>query len=175
VSKRESVRHIGMEKEARVQDKGRFLSGLSMAVGIVIAAWIGADALVRIKTQDQTITVTGSAKRRIISDRLEWRAEVTTQAVTMKEAYTELSSQVPRVVDYLNGKGVPPGQIVVSAVRTRAFHPRNEHGLEVPDEVSGYQMSQKITVRSDEVDKVTQVSREATELIKQGILINTFI
>jgi lysophospholipase L1-like esterase len=40
-----------------MKDKGRFLSGVSLAIGLVLAAWIGAVALVRIKTQDQTITV----------------------------------------------------------------------------------------------------------------------
>jgi hypothetical protein len=158
-------------KEARVQDKGRFLSGLSMAIGIVVAAWIGSDALMRIKTQDQTITVTGSAKQRIVSDWIEWRAEVSTQAPTMKEAYNQLSTQVPRVVEYLGGKGIRAGQIVVSSVRTRPFHPRDEHGMEIHDQVTGYLMSQEITIRSDEVNKVTQVSREATELINQGILV----
>src|SRR4030095_5953333 len=57
-----------------MQDKGRFLSGVSLAIGLVLAAWIGAGALVRIKTQDQTITVTGSARRQIVSDAVVWRA-----------------------------------------------------------------------------------------------------
>src|SRR5678815_1076095 len=52
--------------EMNIQNKGRFLSGVSLAIGLVLAAWIGAGALVRIKTQDQTITVMGSARRQIV-------------------------------------------------------------------------------------------------------------
>ncbi len=156
-----------------MQDTGRFLSGAALAIGLVVAASIGSSAAVRIKTQEQAITVTGSAKQRIVSDWIVWRAEVTTQATGMADAYRQVSTQVPLVVEYLKGKGIRADQIVVSAVRTRAFHPRDERGAEIPDQVTGYQMSQAVTIRSDEVDKVTQISREATELINQGILVGS--
>ncbi|MFN0149540.1 MAG: SIMPL domain-containing protein [bacterium] len=156
-----------------MQDKGRFLAGVSMAIGLIIAASIGSNALVRIKSQDQSITVTGSAKRRIVSDWIVWHAEVTTQAATMADAYAQVSTQVPLVVGYLEGKGISNEQIVVSAVRTWTFHARDENGMEIQDKVIGYQMSQAISISSDDVSKVTQVSREATELINQGILVGS--
>jgi hypothetical protein len=156
-----------------VEDKGRFLAGVAMAVGLIVAAGIGSNAFIRIKTQDQAITVTGSAKRRIVSDWIVWRAEITTQASTLADAYNQISKQVPLVVEYLKGNGLRNEEIVVSAVRTRAFHPRDERGIEIPDRVSGYQMSQVIEIRSAEVDKVTHVSRGATELITHGILVGS--
>jgi hypothetical protein len=41
------------------------------------------------------------------------------------------------------------------------------------NEITGYSLSQSIQVRSADVQKISQVAREATELINQGILIES--
>ncbi|MCV5901017.1 SIMPL domain-containing protein, partial [Escherichia coli] len=40
-------------------------------------------------------------------------------------------------------------------------------------EITGYSLSQSIEIRSFDVAKIAQISREATELINQGILIES--
>jgi hypothetical protein len=66
-----------------MQDQGKFLSGVALAVGIVIAAWMGSQAHVTTHQTDQTIAVTGSAKRRIVSDKIEWTAHVSIKSKTL--------------------------------------------------------------------------------------------
>lgn len=156
-----------------MQDKGRFLSGLSLAIGLVLAAWICAGALVRVKTHDQTITVTGSARRQITSDSVVWRANVTSQSAEMGDAYKKLNESVTKVVEYLKSKGVGPDQVVVSSVSIVAFHLRNEKGIEIPETISSYRMSQEISIHSGDVQKITKISREATELISQGVFLES--
>lgn len=116
-----------------------------------MAAWISTGALVRIKTQDQTITVTGSARRQIISDTVVWRAKVPSQAAQMNDTYQQLNANVTKVVEYLKSQGVASGQMVVASVSTVAFHPRNDKGFEILDAVSSYRMSQEVSIRSREL------------------------
>ena len=40
-------------------------------------------------------------------------------------------------------------------------------------EISGYSLRQQLEVRSNDVDKIAQIAREATELINQDILIES--
>jgi hypothetical protein len=152
---------------------GRFLSGVALAAGLVLSTMIGARALVRVKSEDQTIQVTGSAKRRIRSDQIVWSANVWARGNDMAAAYKTLAANVPRVTAYLKDKGLDPKQIVVHSVETKVFHPRDKESVEIEDVVSGYEMSQEIEVRSSDVDKVAQVSREATELINHGIALDS--
>jgi hypothetical protein len=79
---------------------------------------------------------------------------------------------VPRVRQYLISKGVPAEQIVVSSVTTSTQRSRDENGQET-GAVTGYTMSQTIEVRSTDVEKITRISREVTELIDQGILLES--
>lgn len=152
---------------------GRFSLGAALAVGLVAATVIGTRALVKVKSDDQTIQVTGSAKRRITSDLIVWSATVSYKGDTMASAYKALAAATPRVVDYLTTKGIPQKQIVVSSIETKPIHAHDKQGRELEESVLGYVMSQTVEVRSNDVERVTAVSREATELINQGIMLES--
>ena len=151
---------------------GTFLGGVALAVGLVIASAIGGWAFVKGKRGDQTITVTGSARKRIKSDLVIWRAGVSYQAPVLTDAYRSLSESVPRVKSYLLGKGIPENQITISSISSQTLHSKTADGEESPG-ISGYSLRQELEVRSNDVDKIAQIARQATELINQGILIES--
>jgi len=151
---------------------GTFLGGVALAVGLVIASAIGGWAFVKGKRGDQSITVTGSARKRIKSDLVIWRAGVSYQAPVLADAYRSLSESVPRVKSYLLGKGIQENQITISSISSQTLHSKTADGEESPG-ISGYSLRQELEVRSNDVDKIAQIARQATELINQGILIES--
>ena len=64
-----------------------FGAGVALAIGLVLASVIGGWAFVKGKRGDQTITVTGSARKRIKSDLVIWKAGVSYQAPVLADAY----------------------------------------------------------------------------------------
>jgi hypothetical protein len=52
------------------------------------------------------------------------------------------------------------------------LHKQNENGGE-SSEIMAYSLRQSVDVRSNDVDKIAQIAREATELINQGILLES--
>ena len=151
---------------------GTFMGAVVLAVGLVVATTIGGWFFVKGKRGDQTITVTGSARKRIKSDLVIWRSGISYQAPVLSEAYRSLSEAVPRVKAYLVSKGIAENQITVSSISSQTLHSRNSDGEE-SSEITGYSLRQELSVRSNEVDKISQIAREATELINQGILIES--
>ena len=122
------------------------------------------------------MSVTGSAKKRIKSDLVIWKASVNYQATQLSDAYKSLSENVPRVKQYLISKGIPENQITISSITSKTIQgkTRNENGEEEDSgKITGYSLSQELEVRSNDVDKIAQVAREATELINQGILLES--
>jgi hypothetical protein len=148
------------------------LSAVVLAVAVVIATMIGGWFFVKGKRGDQTITVTGSARKRIKSDLVIWKAGVSYQATALSEAYHSLSESVPRVKAYLVSKGIPENQITISSISSQTLHGKASDGSET-SEVTGYSLRQELSVRSNDVDKIEKIAREATELINQGILIES--
>lgn len=154
------------------KDKLWFNGGVALAVGLVISSLIFGWFYSNAKKGDEAITVTGSAKKRIKSDLVVWSAGVTTQSASVSEAYKQLSGDIPRIKEYLLSKGVPEVEMTVSSITTMPQKRTDSNGNET-SEVTGYTLTQKIEVRSTEVDKIARVSREATELLNQGIMIES--
>jgi hypothetical protein len=149
-----------------------FGAGVALAIGLVFASAIGGLAFIKGRRGDQTITVTGSARKRIKSDLVIWKAGVSYQAPMLADAYRSLSENVPRVKSYLIGKGIPENQITISSISSQTLHARNDQG-EDTGQITGYSLRQELEVRSNDVDKIAKIAREATELINQGILLES--
>ncbi len=62
--------------------------------------------------------------------------------------------------------------MTVSSITTTTLK-RRDSDYNDTGEITGYSLSQQIEVRSNEVQKIAQIAREATELINQGILIES--
>jgi len=149
-----------------------FNAGVALAVGLVLSSLIFGWFFEKSKKGEEMITVTGSARKRIKSDLVVWNAAVTYQAPTLADAYRSLSENVPRVKQYLIGKGIPENEITISSIGTTTLRKTDDNGQE-SSEISGYSLRQQLEVRSTDVDKIAQIAREATELINQGILIES--
>jgi hypothetical protein len=149
-----------------------FNGGVALALGLVLSSLIFGWFFEKSKKGEEMITVTGSARKRIKSDLVVWSAGVTYQAPTLADAYRQLAENVPRVKQYLIAKGIPENEITVSSITTTTLRKSDENGQD-SSEISGYSLRQQLEVRSTEVDKIAQIAREATELINQGILIES--
>ena len=149
-----------------------FNSGAALAIGLILSSLIFGWFYANAKKGDEAVAVTGSARKRIKSDLVVWSAGVSYQAPQLAEAYRSLSESVPRVKQYLISKGIAENQITVSSISTVTMKKQDENGGET-SEITGYSLRQQLEVRSNEVDKIAQIAREATELINQGILIES--
>lgn len=146
--------------------------GAALAIGLVVSSIIFGWFYSNAKKGDEAITVTGSAKKRIKSDLVVWSAGIATEAPQVTDAYRQLSEMIPKVKQYLVNKGIPEDQMTVSSISTITRKRQDENGNET-SEITGYTLSQQIEVKSFEVEKIAQIAREATELINQGILIES--
>jgi hypothetical protein len=80
-----------------LERSGSFMAAVVLAIGLVVATLIGGWFFVKGKRGDQTITVTGSARKRIKSNLVIWRSAISYQAPVLSDAYRSLSESVPRV------------------------------------------------------------------------------
>lgn len=149
-----------------------FNAALILAVGLVIASAIFGWSYSKSKKGDESITVTGSAKKRIKSDLIVWSASVTAQSGQLSEAYKQLADNMPKVKKYLIEKGIPENQITISSINSVQERDKDSEGNQT-GKITGYSLKQDIQVKSNDVEKVSQIAREATELINQGIFIES--
>lgn len=143
--------------------------GVCIALATIASSLIFSRALVGIKKfSTEVINVTGSAERKIKSDSIAWISSFSRRDPEMTLAYQKLKEDLKTVRGYLISKGISENEIIVSPVQTEILYLKNEKGNNT-NQIEAYLLSQTVEVRSPDVDKVTEISRESTELIHQGI------
>lgn len=145
--------------------------GLAFIAGLFI---LGKAYNYKFKTLE-TISVTGSADKDFVSDLIVWNGSYSRKSMDLKSAYAQLKDDENKVRAYLNGKGVQNNEVTFSAVNIDKEFNNNtdKNGNVISKEFTGYNLSQNVRIESQNVDKIDQISREATELIQQGIEFNS--
>jgi hypothetical protein len=124
-----------------------FNGGVALALGLVMSSLIFGWFFAKSKKGDEAITVTGSARKRIKSELVVWSASVSYQAPKLAEAYQSLSENVPRVKEYLLGKGISEDQIQISSISTITLKKLDENGALYPPHQRSLRRSRVILMR----------------------------
>ena len=152
--------------------KSRITANIIIAViiglAIVVSSMILVDGVEKVKGGNNRIIVTGSAKQQITSDLIVWTGSFHAKSPSLQDAYTKLEADKSKVMDYLVKQGVPKEKIVFSSITTNTFYIVLPSGQYTSD-VDYYELYQTVTISSGEIDKITEISRNVTELINEGI------
>ncbi len=147
-------------------------ASLLLAAGFIIGALIISGTWRYVSRSNATITVTGSVSKDIKSDYAIWRGSFSSESSTLQDAYQKLKENNEKVTSYLLSKGFQKEKLVMSAINTTTLYVNNAQGYPT-NQISGYRLSQDVSTESNEVEKIDRLSRESTELINEGIEINS--
>lgn len=153
----------------------RNLSSAIIGLAFIIGLFIVARAYKYRSTSQDTITVTGSAEKDFVSDLIVWSGSYSRKSMDLKSAYAQLKDDEKIIRNYLEAKGVGDSSIVFSSINIiKEFNYKtDQNGRSLGQEFSGYNLTQTVRIESSNVDKIAAISREATELIQQGIELNS--
>lgn len=158
-----------------------FLSAVAVALGLAGSTFIAATTWkdVRKKPEKNNIRITGSARKRIVSDLIQWSAAVEATGADRTAAYVALKGGTEKVVAFLRAQGVKEVEIQTeSASITEEFEIIKEDKVlpntNVPlrserRESKGFTARQVVAVSSTNVAQIEKVSREITTLLEQGV------
>lgn len=149
------------------------IPSLIISICIIVAVIIASNAFVNRNQSDNTISVTGLAERDFESDLIVWQSQFSVKSMSLTDAYAEIKKHNEATLKFLISKGVNDSSITFSAVDlSKAYTYINEDGRS-HNIFDGYQLTQTVSITSTEVSRIEKISREITELINQGIEINS--
>jgi len=153
----------------------RTLTAAIIGLAFIIGLFIVARAYKYRSTSQDTIIVTGSAEKDFVSDLVVWSGSYSRKLLDLKSAYAQLKDDEKIIRDYLHSKGLSDTSMVFSSVNIiKEFNYKtDQNGRALGQEFSGYNLTQTVRIESGEVDKIAAISRQATELIQQGIEFNS--
>ena len=137
------------------------LAGLAfLAIAFGVGSYAIADGI-RNRNRDDVIVVTGSAKKRIVSDYVIWNLSISSQQKSPAEAAKELAGWTGTIRSFLHRQGVKPGELSVEPISTGTVARSGR--------VVAYRLSRRFVVRSARVRELTDVADRSAVLLAQGV------
>lgn len=142
-----------------------FLGLLSLAVAAVWIGHIFASTIHDAKHAHDTITITGSARKPIGSDLVQWELEVKGEAGTEVAAAYEARTAGSSLVAFLHKAGIAPKDISPEVVQSEVVTTR----IDKKHTRTTYVVSQGYGVSSRQIDIVAAAATRLGTLLEQGI------
>jgi uncharacterized protein len=148
-----------------------FIPSIIIAVTLIICAIIVTSTWKSNYASNQTINVTGSAKKEITSDLGVLRGSISVQGSTAEGAFKELNNQKPILITYLKEKGFPEDKIEFFTINSYPVYEIGPNGYQT-GRITAYNYSQRIKIQSSDVNKIKEVSLDISSLIEKGVNFN---
>lgn len=156
----------------QIKDYQVLLLGVCIALGTIVSTYVLSGAVVEFqKLQNQTIRVTGSASQKVTSDSASWTINFRTKQVLLKDGYSKLNADSKKIKQFLIANGIEENNIVFSSINSYENYRKLPNGY-TSNDVETYTVYQSVTVKSDDINKFTEMSKKVDELVNQDINMN---
>ncbi len=144
-----------------------FSFGLILAIGLIVSAYLVSDTMRDIKSDNQTITVKGYAEKDIVSDYAIWYCTVSATMPDLVSAYNKLENDFDKAKQFIINNGFDENSLKIGRVSSNKNYEWVDYKR--TDNVIGYTVDRSISIESDDIDKIREISINSSELIKEGI------
>ncbi|MGK0638083.1 SIMPL domain-containing protein [Schleiferia thermophila] len=142
-----------------------------ISLAAIVIALLIRSAILEKYTSNHTIAVTGLGSVDFDSDLIVWSGTFSRIDKDLKKAYAEIEKDRFIILQYLISKGIKESSIVFQSIQiNKEFDHQYDDTYNLRKKTFvGYNLSQSVTIESDQVDVVEEAGRSITELINQGI------
>jgi hypothetical protein len=146
------------------------LWALIIGLSIIISASIGSYTFYKVKSLDNALSVTGSARKRVTSDIVKWVGTFsrTVPVDSLKRGYQQMGRDLKLVLDFYKKNGIDPKTLIISPVSLE--QPWIYGDRQSPRE---YILKQTVEIQSNDIQKITELSKNFQELVDNGVAFST--
>lgn len=137
-----------------------FFGMVALALAIVFTGWLASSAI-RETRNDQDITVTGSAKKAIVSDLVQWKGALTAENTNLAQAATALKASVAKFNAFLAQSGKVSVTFAPISSEPLSYTQTNADGSS--RSIPGYRVRQSFQIESTEVTATTGLAGKTAE------------
>lgn len=143
-----------------------------LALGFVVMAIIGAYTFYQVRSFDNTLSVTGSAKTRVTADSVKWTFNIsrTVTEEAMQSGYAQLARDLVATKTFLTQRNVAESEVTISPVFMEEIYKYSPTGDTGPRE---YTLRQQVIVQSSDVERVTAIAKDTQELVNKGVRLSS--
>jgi hypothetical protein len=139
-----------------------------LGISLILCVIIFGNFLYRIQSLNNTLTVTGSARQKVVSDtgKLVGRFTRTVTINDLKNGYKLMDGDRVKVTNFFVTQGINEKDMIISAVSQNEIWKQNEYD----DRPKQYNLVQTIEINSNDVNQLDKLSKNFQPIINQDVL-----
>lgn len=143
--------------------------GMILGGSFLMAVAISMGTLFRLRSLNDVVSVTGSAKMEVTADQSKWTTQVTrtTRESALKSGYDQIAADATKAKAFLLSQGITDSELSVTPVSMNEVYQQNQSAEKL------YTLSQTFTVQSDDVTKLSKASNNLSTIINQGVIFSS--
>ena len=152
------------------KDNNLVIPAVIIGISFIIASIIGAFTFYKIRSMDNVITVTGSAKTAVVSDSVKLSMSIsrTVNEFTLQKGYSQISKDLAIVLDYLKLRNIDDSSISTTPIFTNEVYKYNDNSGG-PKE---YNLYQQVVVTSSDVFRITDLAKNTQSITDKGVILS---
>ena len=142
--------------------------GLILGISLIISSFVIANTFLNVKKLDNVLSVSGSAKQKVVSDSARWTGNFSRSATAdqIKSGYSQMKNDEKIIKDFFTSQGFGD-KIEISPVFMNEIYKSDSN---TPKE---YNLTQNIEIKSDDVEKMKELAKNSSKLAESGIIFST--
>lgn len=150
--------------------KQSFVSfGIILGVSLIMSFGLISYTFYKSRTQE-SISVTGSAKEQVTSDKVKWNSMITrtVKLSALKDGYAKIDNDIKEVKAFLASNGIDEKDINITPVFM------NEVYEQYAQADKSYNLVQNIEIQSNDIQKITELAKNSSSLVVgKGVIFST--
>lgn len=144
-----------------------FILGVFIFLGLAVLGYLLANAAIRYKEFERTVTVKGLAEKEYPANIVIWPIQFTVANNDLAILYSDIEESTGKIRRYLESNGIPSSEITLSSPAITDKSAQSYSNAQQAE--FRYSAVQVVTVYSGNIDQVHRVMAGLAQLGKQGI------
>jgi len=143
--------------------------GLILGLSFIAGAYLVSRTFLAVKKMDNVISVSGSAKQAVTADNARWNSSFSRTVLKeeLSDGYARMKADEKAVSAFLDAQGLAE-KYEISAVSMNEVW---KNDTNAPKE---YNLTQTVTAKSDDVNKLKELAKSSDKLASQGIFFSSY-
>ena len=143
--------------------------GVIIGICLIISAVIASATFYIVRTQNETLSVTGSVKQKVTSDLVKWSGvfQRNVPMEDLKGGYAQMKQDQALVLQFFKDNGFDQAQVRITPVFMEAPFQYD------PNAAKEYILRQYVEIQSDKISEVTAMAQNVSVLINKGVIYST--
>lgn len=133
-----------------------------LAFGLIAGGYLLGDGLTRAKAAERTVTVRGLAERDVTADLATWNLTYSTTTTELGSAQARVDRDTASIRSFFKELGFPEDALQPAGANVSQY---------VSNGVAQFSVSQRMTLRTNDVERAQNAVRRQFELVRRGVML----